>query len=695
LHSPPPSAGEFTLDELFQQYSTVLIELLNQHAPFVTIKVKRLHGTPWFDDDCRQQKRAVRRAERHYRKTKHPSDQLVFRSQQIILSRLYKAKESTYWSTVLYQAGNTASSRWKAVNRLMCRSATDRAACPDIPPDQYLDFFINKIDQIRNNTADAGNVLFSSYSGPVFSQFANVPTSDIRKLISTAPSKQCILDPAPTSLVKECADLLAPYITMLVNRSLSEGYLPSSQKVAVIRPLLKKCGLDNTQVSNYRPVSNLSFLSKILERAVDAQLNEFLSSSNALPLNQSAYRKYHSTETALLKIHSDLCSYIDKGEAALLALLDLSAAFDTVDFGILLTHLETSFCITGTVHKWIKSYLHDRTCFVLINDRRSRTVNLVCGVPQGSVLGPKFWLLYIKDLDRLITDEGLHYHGYADDSQIYGHCNVLQAEITQLSYKFTSCISKLIHWMKTNRLQLNPDKTECIWFRSSRCQHDNFPSLQIGDVTVHPVRFAKSLGVYFDQSLSYDRQISAVSKSCYFQLRQLRSVCRRLQPDTIKSVLQAFISTHLDYCNALYSGLPQYRINTLTRIQNHAARLYSGTCVLDHISPVLRELHWLPVAARIDYKIGVFVYKALHNQLPDYLSDLCVQVCQCHEYALRSVTRQDLATMRNATAHYGNRTFQSSAAEVWNSIPKSVRSASTVPAFCRQLKTHLFVKSLS
>ena len=160
-------------------------------------------------------------------------------------------------------------------------------------------------------------------------------------------------------------------------------------------------------------------------------------------------------------------------------------------------------------------------------------------------------------------------------------------------------------------------------------------------------------------------------------------------------LLQAFISSRLDYCNALYSGLPEIRLKVLQRIQNGAARIYSGRRKTEHISPVLRELHWLPVAARIKFKTGVLVYKALHDQLPAYLSDFCVQAGQFHNHALRSVERHDLAKVRTATKSIGDRTFQVTAANVWNDIPATVRSSESVAAFCRQLKTVLFMQTYS
>ena len=158
-------------------------------------------------------------------------------------------------------------------------------------------------------------------------------------------------------------------------------------------------------------------------------------------------------------------------------------------------------------------------------------------------------------------------------------------------------------------------------------------------------------------------------------------------------LLQAFISSRLDYCNSLYSGLPVTRLKILQRIQNNAARIYSSRRKTEHISPVLRELHWLPVAARIKFKMGVLVYKALHNQLPEYLSDFCIQAGQFHDHALRSVTHSELAKVRTVTKSMGDRTFQVLAADTWNRIPTSVRDSDSAAVFCRRLKTLLFVQA--
>jgi hypothetical protein len=215
----------------------------------------------------------------------------------------------------------------------------------------------------------------------------------------------------------------------------------------------------------------------------------------------------------------------------------------------------------------------------------------------------------------------------------------------------------------------------------------------VGGVTIQPSVSVKSLGVYLDQNLSYDHQLKSVGKTCYYQLRQIRLVCRRLDSDLIKSVLQAFISSRLDYCNSLYTGLPAYRLSYLQRIQNSAARVYSRTRKRDHITPILQDLHWLPVVARVRFKIGVFAYKAHCGQLPLYLRNLCRDVSDIHSHQLRSVSHHNLCVVRTATTHYGDRTFQVAAADIWNELPVSIRSAVSVASFCSNLKTFLFLSA--
>uniref|UniRef100_UPI003AF53422 reverse transcriptase domain-containing protein n=1 Tax=Thiolapillus sp. TaxID=2017437 RepID=UPI003AF53422 len=224
--------------------------------------------------------------------------------------------------------------------------------------------------------------------------FKPVSESVVKNLILKSAPKTCQLDPIPTPLLVECLDTLLPSLTALVNSSLSSGVFPEVFKTALVTPLLKKKSLDQNELKNYRPVSNLSFVSKIIEKLVLSQLSDHLSANSLYNRFQSAYRPGHSTETALLKIVNDLLLALDDGNVSLLALLDLSAAFDTIDHSILLHRLHHDFGIQGTALDWFSSYLTNRTQSVSIHCYTSEPAPISFGVPQGSVLGPVLFVLY-------------------------------------------------------------------------------------------------------------------------------------------------------------------------------------------------------------------------------------------------------------------------------------------------------------
>lgn len=491
----------------------------------------------------------------------------------------------------------------------------------------------------------------------------------------------------PTSIIKSCSSLFSDVISHLANLSFSEGCFPTSFKHASVTPLLKKSNLDPNLPSNYRPISNLNNISKILEKLFLARLIPHISSSSNFNPHQSAYRQYHSTETALLHLVDSICHAADSGCATLLLGLDLSAAFDTIDHSTLLNRLHTSFGISGPTLNWVSSYLSNRSFMVRSQSSTSASLPIPCGVPQGSVLGPILFSLYTSPISSIANSHGVSQQQYADDTQLFISItpNTLDASLDQL----LSCLSSLRGWFLQNGLALNPDKTEAICFGTAgrKKSLSELTSINVSGSQINLSDNIKLLGVTLDSSLNFDRHTSNICSSSYFHIRALRRIRPFLDIDTAKSIGTAIIGSRLDYANSVLNGAPQRNIHRLQRVQNTLARVVTDNS-LTPSKQLLSSLHWLPINQRIQFKILTTVYRSLNGTAPQYLNSLLTDYTPSR--SLRS-SNLNLLSAPNVRTKVGSRGFRSSGPAMWNSLPANFRTPNTTySAFRSQLKTHLF-----
>ena len=348
------------------------------------------------------------------------------RRQLHLCNRMMSKSKSDYYTSLL--SNNSANPRhmWNSVNKILHREKSK--PLPDYTSldtlcSSFSKFFTDKITLIRSNFVT--NDHSHDFPEPphvenIMNQFAPTTTSEVRTIILKSTNASCDLDPLPTRLLKQCIDDLIVPITAIINLSMQEGVVPPDFKQALVTPLIKKKTLCRNEFKNYRPISNLSFLSKILEKIVAKRLNAHIEEHLLSNHVQSAYKRFHSTETALLKIHNDIICNMDNGKVTALTLLDLSAAFDTIDHSTLLERLHVHFGISGTVFQWFKSYISNRQQRVHIDGSLSCPQDLHFGVPQGSVLGPKFlFCLYTTSISQMINTHDVSHHMYADDTQVY------------------------------------------------------------------------------------------------------------------------------------------------------------------------------------------------------------------------------------------------------------------------------------
>ena len=302
---------------------------------------------------------------------------------------------------------------------------------------------------------------------------------------------------------------------------------------------------------------------------------------------QSAYRKFHSSETALLHVQNDILVSLDSGHSTALFLLNLSAAFDTIDQNIQFHRFKHWFGITSSALSSLSSFVTNRFQTVVASKSKSQPVLLEFGIPQGSVLGPLLNSLYTTPLYSIISKyPGICCHFYADNTQMY--ISFSSEHASSAVSIIESCIKDDFFWLIANRLSANPNKTEYILF-NSRNINPQVININLDSDVISSGYSAKNLGVLFQSDMSLDDHISSIIESCFVQLRDFRRICPLISKTVAITLTNSFIHSHLNYCNSLFYGLPNYSINRLQKVQNSAARIVTRSVCSSHITPVLKS----------------------------------------------------------------------------------------------------------
>ena len=671
-----------------------IIAILDTYAPLVTKTITTVASAPWFDSEYKKQRSLRRKAERKWRKTRDERDEIFFREAEERTLEMINFKKQQYYRTKIEDANGDPRMIYQVVNQEF-----DRKCQPPLPDAEDLEklaqdfnnFFIEKIKKIRENFSfiDPNHVAASDVlpNAIVFSQegylneFEVCTVEELKDIIKESGIKCAPTDFLPTQILKQNIDPFLPVLCKIVNLSLEEGSI-DGLKIADIIPTLKDASLDPNEYKNYRPISNLSFLGKLIERVVLRRLNAHMNKNNMEIPEQSAYKKFNSTETIMVKVINDLLISFDSKSATVLIMLDLSAAFDTVSHKKLMNILRDEIKIGGKALKWFGSFLQGRTQRTRLGSVLSDSIVLLFGVPQGSVLGPVLFNIYIRSLYSTIKRTGFCVQGYADDQQIYKSFKPCD-QVKILCMDVINCFKTIKNWMLDFHLQLNTGKTKIAVLA---------PPKVLNEIKIHGVyltesaciRFVstvKSLGVHIDEHLTLKNHIVSVKKESF---SVLRNICKRKNLFTesqLKLIVNSLVVCKLDYCNAIYYGINEKQLNELQIIQNAAARTIMGLYKYDHLGESLEKLHWLPIRSRVKYKILLLVYKCLNGMAPDYLASMITYTNYNHCLYLKEATSNAMA---------GERTFEKAGPKLWNRLPSSVKSCSSITSFKTALKTFLF-----
>lgn len=659
--------------------------ILDMIIPFKLFSFRLLSKrAPWFDSECISLKRLARKFERIYRSKLNSSSFLQYKTSLNNYKSCLFSKHCNFLRHSIIKA-SSSKNRWFALSKLLYKNLPPPSS---FSAQDYHDYILNKVNLIRSNISlnssnlNTSNANNNDNNRPLLEFFSPISLSELSSIINTMSSSSCFLDLIPTTFIKNMSDIFYPLILKIVNLSLSTSNFPQSFKSSIIIPTLKNNSLDPSLLSSYRPIANLSFISKIIEKVVYKQLYHFLNTNSLLPSTQSGFRLSHSCETSLLKLYNDLIFAFDHNESSVLVCLDYSSAFDTVDHNLLLHVLENNFYIKNSCLSWFKSYLSNRSAYVSLNHSNSKPISLDFGVPQGSILGPLLFILYVSELSNIISSHNFSSLSYADDSHLYSSFKF--SSYDSIMSSISSCLASIECWSSSMSLKLNPSKFELIYFN----RNGNLiqKPCVFSTNTIEPSNYIRSLGFILDSKLTLSNQILSVTKNCYFHLRRIKQLLAYLDDPTLQLLVSAFVLSRIDYCNSLYFNLPDTTLKPLIKVFNYAARLVSRAPLYSHVTPLLHCLHWLPIKYRIIFKICTIMFKLKDNFAPVYLKCL---VNRPHKPNLRSSTTNHYF-IPSINHIFAKRSFSYAGPFLWNNLPSDLTKCNSLYTFRRGLKTFLF-----
>ena len=501
-----------------------------------------------------------------------------------------------------------------------------------------------------------------------------------KQLCDLKTNKAKGLDNISPLFLKIAAPVIAQPLCHVLNCSVQSGIFPSQWKLAKVTPLHKKGPTDC--MGNFRPISILCTLSKILERHVHNHLYNYLMTENLLHPSQSGFRPNHSCETALAHMTDAWINALDKGNMVGTLFIDLRKAFDSVDHSLLLKKLSIYGCSEPSM-EWFKSYLTNRWQCVDIKNVHSEYEPVSCGVPQGSILGPLLFLLFVNDLSLCLSHCTASL--YADDSTAY----VFGQDLKAIEEKLNVDARNISKWCSENKLDINVQKTKCMLIttpqRRATMASTNL-AIYINNEVVPNSNCEKLLGVHVHNSFDWSEQVSYVCKCINFRLRVFKQISKFLTPQARTIYCNSYVLPYLDYCNTVWGNTTQSNILKVFRLQKYASRLTFDNFE-SRSAELMEKLNWLPLHYRIEYNKLIMMFKALNNTAPMYISDM-FKYNTNPVYSLRSASAEKLF-LPKPHSEILRKGLSYSGPKLWNSLPKNMKNCNSLCQFKNLLYVHL------
>ena len=502
--------------------------------------------------------------------------------------------------------------------------------------------------------------------------FKTISVSDIIETTKTLKSNACGIDEISAFFIKLSISSSARIFAEIVNTSLKSGLFPSRWKKARIKPIPKIN--EPMSASDFRPISLLPAFSKILEKIIAKQMKDYLIKNNLLDKFQSAYRQQHSTTTALVDITDNMFKALDDSEISILVLLDYSKAFDCANHQLILAKLN-ALGFSATANKWIKSYLSGRSQQVITDKGESSWLELVNGVPQGSILGPLLFTILVSDISSGL--KFCKYHLYADDTQIYLNGKV--NDIVKLIEKINTDLQYIFSFSTDNCLKLNEGKSVFIIIGSKqnlvKVGNHILPPILINNKPIKRETVVKNLGILIDENMSWDSEINKCISNGYLKLKQAYRFKHFLSKTSKKLIVQSYILSQFNYSSIVLQNLTKAQSDKIQKFQNTCVRFILNLCKFDHISEGISSLGFLKMSKNRNLQSLTLMHKIRAGLAPQYLKDKMSFIGDSHAHATRN--RTNIRTRRHKT-NFGKNCFFNYISNKYNEITNKLNIATTI-----------------
>ena len=473
---------------------------------------------------------------------------------------------------------------------------------------------------------------------------------------------------------------MAPFLVKLFNLCFEKGTLPDILKIARVIPLHK--GGPKSDLTNYRPISLLPQFGKLLENVIKSRLIDFLDEHKIITDNQFGFRKNHSTELAIANIHNTLLQNLDDDKITCSIFLDLAKAFDSVNHNILIRKLE-KYGIRGMPLDLLKSYLHNRQHFTKFNNTESNLKVLDIGVPQGSILGPLLFLLFINDLP-LVTNFNVKL--FADDTFL----SLTGTDLKTLQKKVNMELKKVSVWFSNNKLTLNVSKSKFMIIKRSIKKTDRKLVLKFNGKKIEQCSSYKYLGIHLDERLNWKVHVKylceKVSKMCGLFVK-LRYCCNI---ELLKVLYYALVESHLQYCNMIWGSARENILEPLVDLQDKIVRIIKfAPYEIEHVESIYNDLKLLDLSQLSKLSKTKFMYKYKNHKLPSCFENF-FSSNGSQRYPRRRRNNLDDFKRVSGKTQYGDKMMQYEGVQLWNNTPIYIRNAETVRDFTKKYKSLFF-----